>query len=103
MTENPAVRRVPTGTGSEIDPPLDDSWDDLTKLRWHLAATLLDASLAADSLSVQLMRGGYGSDDGFPMYQLGRPGYCMGPLSYTAMWDVINGVEFGARAAQEAA
>lgn len=96
------VRRVENASGSHIEPPLDDSWDDLRKLCWHLAVTLHDAGLPQSGMVVRLLTGGTEPLDDFPMYQLGIPGYSVGPLSYTAMWDVINGVEFGVRAAREA-
>lgn len=33
----PTVRRVFTQGGSHIEPPFDENWDNLTKLRWQAA------------------------------------------------------------------
>lgn len=39
------VERVETETGSRIEPPLDQRWDDLTKLQWKAAVVGLDCGV----------------------------------------------------------
>jgi hypothetical protein len=91
------VRRLADERGSYIDPPLDQEWDALTKLRWHLAVTLQDSGLAADALQIDPAdyRVGGVAQDGY--YCLHGLWFSVGALSYSSAWDVINGIEYGAR------
>ncbi len=46
------VTRVNHGGGSHVEPPFDESWNDLTKLEWATAVSLADAGLPPDAVKV---------------------------------------------------
>lgn len=84
MTE---VRRVVTGTGSHIEPPLDPAWPDLDKLRWKAAVVLVNTGVAAHVEE---------QPSGFVLSGLM---FSYGPEDYAGMWSVLNGIEIGHAAA----
>jgi hypothetical protein len=43
-----SVTRVRTDTGSHIEPELDETWDEVTKLRWNAAVVAHDTGLAVE-------------------------------------------------------
>lgn len=88
------VRRIHTDHGSHIHPALDQTWDDLTKLRWHLAVVLHDADLPPDAATVNP---GTLTVDGqpFPTYTLNHPGSVAVVGDFHRAWAVINGIAYG--------
>lgn len=93
-----SVERIHTERGSNIEPPLDQDWDNLTKLRWNLAVSLHDAGHPADAMRIEP------SDyrvDGVPQeaYNIVGPAGTTGAVGYSAMWVLINGVGYGLRSA----
>ena len=88
------VRRIHHASGSRIEPPLDQSWSDLEKLRWHAAVIEHDtgAPVRIDTarywIGAVLQRG---------FYDITLGGTNIGPLSYNAAWDYLNGIAIGAR------
>lgn len=89
------VHRVDTERGSYIEPPLKQSWDDLTKLRWHLAVVLHDHGLPEDSIRVE--EGDYRINGKRQpdAYNLSGPFGAFGCVGYHHMWGVINGLNLG--------
>jgi hypothetical protein len=92
------VRRVRDECGSHIEPDFDESWDRLTKLRWNLAVTLLDAGLPPDAAEVYAVR-----TVGGERYGLRRAGWSMGTFDYYTCWRNCVALGWGARLAREAA
>jgi hypothetical protein len=45
MSEPMHVVRVQDDTGTHIEPALDQTWDEVTKLRWHAAVVAHDTGL----------------------------------------------------------
>jgi ABC-type Fe3+ transport system substrate-binding protein len=83
------VTRVHDANGSHIEPPLDQAWDDLTKLTWHAAVVTHETGLA---IRVdQFERGSYG---------LAIGGTGLSERDFHSAWDYLNGVSTGATEAQ---
>jgi hypothetical protein len=94
------VTRVHDDTGSSIEPPLDEAWDDLTQLRWHAAVVAHDTGLR-----VTVNPGGEQRKVGEEWVAVpGTYGISVGRTSaaafnYAAAWTYLNGVSTGAREA----
>jgi hypothetical protein len=95
------VRRVHEEAGSHIEPPLDDGWSDLDKLRWHLAVALHDARLPEHLASVEP---GHVTRNGVPIAGLyniryrsvaGRTNGSWGAGDFRSTWSLINGIGLG--------
>ena len=86
------VQRIHTGRGSRIEPPLDQSWSPLEKLRWHLAVALHDAEMPPDLFMVE-------EEDapawGGRRYAVRWACGGMSSMSYDRMWTLINGISLG--------
>lgn len=88
------VTRIKTPTGSHIEPPLDQDWDDHTKLTWHAAVISHDTGIR-----IAVHPGMYTVDD------QPKPGYynlvvgssSSGPHTFHSAWAYLNGVCAGAR------
>ncbi|MBI0293317.1 hypothetical protein JBE04_02080 [Streptomyces sp. PRKS01-29] len=87
------VTRTHDATGSHIEPPLDQSWDEPTKLAWHAAVIAHDTGI-----TVQVH---HHSND--------RYGICIGDMSaggqtivgghtYQSAWEFVGAVGIGAEA-----
>lgn len=91
------VRRVPDRTGSSIEPPLDDAWDNLAKLRWKAAVVALESGIEV-SVDVGFFSIGGVCQSGY--YSLVIPGIggssCV--LKFSDAWTHLNGIAAGARA-----
>jgi len=92
---NVTVQRVTTEWGSRIEPPLDQSWSDLEKLRWHAAVVGVDAGVVAPRVDVCDY-----SSRRFGIWFPNRGYYTVqgcGPLRYAEAWDYLNGMLAGAK------
>jgi hypothetical protein len=99
------VRRIHTSNGSYIEPPLDQQWDALTKLRWQAGVVRADAGVTVYVMPGALTTPGL----------LGRPwvhwdyfALRIGQAShasyrYDEAWIFLNGVSAGAEATQREA
>lgn len=95
------VRMVQDGNLTTPEPPLDDDWSDLDKLRWHAGIVQ-----HRTGLRIRVSTGGYRERIGdewveIPgMYglQIGRRSLSARP--YQRAWDYLNGVEIGYEEAQ---
>jgi hypothetical protein len=87
------VHRVPRsdGLGSAVEPPLDPSWDDRTKLAWHAAVTSCDTG---HSVRVEVLPGRFRDS-----YRLSYGGDAVvgqvSPLSFIEAWSVVSGIAIG--------
>jgi hypothetical protein len=99
------VARIETENGSHIEPPLDQTWDNLTKLRWHAAVVMEDTGYLVDieieesdystrTLGVWVRNRGY--------YDIRIAGTVSGPHSFDGAWDYLTGVSAGIIAADRA-
>lgn len=96
------VRIVEHDRGSHVEPPLDQGWSDLDKLRWK-AGTVR----AAVGVVVRISPGAMSSPRPFGLghrIHWDRYGLYIGNGGYVAFtldqaWDFLNGVEAGASAA----
>ncbi len=88
------VRRVCTSTGSRIDPPLEDAWGDLQKLRWKAAVAQVDCGVAVTVNNANYTVNG----KPYPAFVVGVEGASSGPHSVGTAWAVINGIIYGAGA-----
>ena len=91
-----SVERIHTERGSHIEPPLEQDWDNLTKLRWRLAVVLHDAGLPDDAMRVEP------ADyriNGVPQEAYGviGAGGISGAIGYHSTWTFLNGVSYGLR------
>lgn len=93
-----AVQRVADESGSHIEPPLDQSWDELTKLRWHAGVVEADCGVRAYIMPGALTTPGlFGS---FRVHwnqyaiRIGNRSHSSFPFSEA--WTFLNGVESGA-------
>jgi len=88
------VRRVYASTGSHIEPPLEDAWGDLQKLRWKAAVTQVDCGVAVTVNNADYTVAGKVC----PAFVVGVEGASSGPHSMGTAWSVINGIMYGAEA-----
>lgn len=102
MSLSPAMRvnRVEDDTGSHIEPPLDELWDNHDKLRWNLAVTLTDGGIPYDRLTIEP---GHYTVGGVPQesYVIMGPGRVVTTGNYYASWTLINGIGLGLALAPE--
>jgi hypothetical protein len=96
MTEEMRVVRVETETGSHIEPPLDQDWDDLTKLRWHAAVVTYDTGIPIEVYDGRYSVKRFGKWRPVPgVYGFSVPGCSGGAMSYQSMWSWLNGFSSG--------
>lgn len=93
------ARMVPTRDGWKPEPPLDPTWPDLIKLRWH-AALIRDKT----GLNIAVNKGKY-SINGIPQagyyavhLRYGNTAQLSGPHTFADAWNYLNGIETGATA-----
>lgn len=79
------VTRVHTDSGSHIEPPLDQAWDEPTKLTWHAASVTHDTGI---NITI------HDAEQGF--YNLAVGSSSISPLDYRSAWDFLIGVHTGA-------
>lgn len=87
-----------------VQPPLDQGWDDLTKLRWRAGLLLADTGIFAT-----ITTNCYSEPDwrGRQRFRKDLFGITIGNVGHVAFtldegWTFFNGVEEGARVAREA-
>lgn len=83
------VTRVYTGTGSHIEPPLEDHWSNRQKLEWHAAVAEHDTGLR---VLVHPMPRRFGLGEDYSI-QVGRRSTSAMP--YDRAWTYINGISVG--------
>ena len=95
------VQRVREGNGSHIEPPLDEGWTDLEKLRWHLSVALHDARLPDHLATVELGNLKVNGRTVGPVYDIrytsvARTGAgSWGCGGFRESWSLINGIGLG--------
>jgi hypothetical protein len=87
MDELPTVARVADEHGSHIEPPLDENWTSLEKLRWRAACV----RLASPDLPIGVRQ--YEGDP--PTYGLVIGNTGVGDMPFHQCWTYLNGVETG--------
>lgn len=80
------VRRIRTEGGTHIEPPLDPSWSNLDKLRWHVAVVKLECDL-----DIQVF-------ESCGLYSFMVNGLNSPHLAYQHAWYYLLGVEIGDQA-----
>lgn len=90
------VKRITTGTSSRVEPPLEEQWSDLTKLRWHAAVVSLDTGsevriLVEPSTSAWKPRWSpfWISEDSFQITVGDSTAF---PFDFHSAWTYLNGV-----------
>lgn len=88
--------RIHTDRGSHIEPPLDPSWDDLTKLRWHAGVVAADTGLRVEvrdgaALDAKTLRPRPGC------YSVNVGGSSAAAYSFHEAWTYLSGVSTGVR------
>lgn len=95
-----AVERVQTGHGSHIEPPFDDSWDTLTKLRWQAGVVLADCGVSVGITTGSYQRKlpllGYVTVPNVYSLNIGNASHSA--YDYNEVWTFLNGVTAGANA-----
>ncbi|MDJ0010116.1 hypothetical protein [Gordonia alkanivorans] len=88
------VTRVHTENGSHIEPPLDQKWSELDKLRWNAGVVIADTGVP---LRIKLNDNARYTSNGvdIPVYGL-QLGSMSTSRRFHAMWDYLNGVSAGA-------
>lgn len=102
------VIRVRDQRGSRIEPPMDDEWDQATKLAWQAAVVALDTGLdiavTAGGLRRRNRRRWWRPrprwQDVPDVYSIHIGTSFITPLSFYAAWTLLNGISAGARAAR---
>lgn len=89
MGEHPTVARVDDRSGSFVEPPLDQNWTQLEKLRWHLAVNELDYDIRWTV--TELSPGMFALSTSSPG---GSSGVAAQP--FRQAWDFITALGFGA-------
>lgn len=85
------IVRIHTDHGSHIEPPLEQSWTRLAKLRWHAAVASHDSGLEiVVNPTKKLM------PQTFMVTIVGHTGHSDRP--YADAWTLINGIASGAQA-----
>ena len=100
MNEPMTVVMVPDKHGAHPEPPLDDRWDDLTKLRWNAALIEHQTGIrvVVSTGGHQTLRHGAWVDEP-GRYSLQVGGSSISSFDFRGAWDVMIGVELGAQAA----
>lgn len=96
-----SVTRVHTRNGSHIEPPLDASWSELLKLRWKAGVLAADTGVVVE-IQAGGMRDAKGNDVAGYFRLFSRTGNQRGPMRFGAMWDYLNGMEFGIECSERA-
>jgi hypothetical protein len=96
--ELPIVARIETGDGSHIEPPLDQSWDEATKLAWHAAAVAADTGLRIHVHDEAASNADGREIPGWYALSIGHTG--CSAMDYGTAWTYLNGVVTGAREAR---
>ncbi|MCX4605493.1 hypothetical protein OG402_34050 [Streptomyces anulatus] len=87
------VTQVHEASGSHIEPPLDQAWDELTKLTWKAAVVTLDTGLDVAITEAHYFTNGV-RNQGFYNAVVGHSS--IGPLNFRSTWDYLSGVSTGA-------
>lgn len=96
--ELPAVTRVHTGQGSHIEPPLDQDWDEATKLAWQAAVVAHDTGLRIRVHDEAFVTS---NGDAVPgTYSINVGLSSCSALPYRKAWTYLNGVSTGAQQAK---
>jgi hypothetical protein len=92
------VTRVEDATGTHIEPPLDQTWDEETKLRWQAAVVAHDTGLTIGLHPHHPTHGRtqYGITIG-EINKGGQTSLSMRP--YYDAWDALTHISIGAKAA----
>jgi hypothetical protein len=96
------LERVTTKRGSHVDPPLDEDWSDLVKLKWNAAVVRVDCGV---EVTVRVAESQYrrGSGKWLPAkpdrYQALAPGGSCDMGDFRESWAYLNGVRIGAEIA----
>lgn len=98
--ELPAVTRVETDHGSNVEPPLNPAWNDERKLAWHAAVTAYDSGVSVRVFAgaSQIQHGGEWVDvpDSYSLTIGGSSSHSS--YSFQRAWAFLNGVDAGAGA-----
>lgn len=101
MMDEMVVTRVLTEHGGHIEPPLDESWSDLDKLRWWAAAVAVDTGLRVSvSESEQRTRrhGRWVPERG--LYSVSVGSSFRSGATFNNCWTFLSGVCTGAQQAR---
>lgn len=88
------MQRIHTERGSHIEPPLDQDWTALEKLRWHLSVALHDAEQPDDLMDVReadYRINGVRQE----AYDVTGPSGSCGALGFHETWVLIHGIGYG--------
>jgi hypothetical protein len=96
------VARVQDEQGSHIEPPLDESWDRMTKLTWQAAVISVDTGIeiAVGPGTTSVMRAGSWHLIPNTYSVTIRGTTACGSLDFHETWWFLNGIEAGVRAEQ---
>lgn len=97
------VRRVGTEHGSHVEPPLEQSWSNLDKLRWHAALVEHETGITVRVVTGALSAKPLGRWRVVPDSYSFRVGHGqIGSFDYREAWTYLNGVADGAKAREGA-
>lgn len=92
------VERVRTERGSRIEPPMNQRWSDLDKLRWQAAVVATDTGqeVVVTAGGEQVKRFGRWVD--VPgSYSIRVGGSSIGSFNFGSAWTFLTGVSIGAQ------
>lgn len=91
-----AVIRVQDESGSHIEPPLDETWTDLDKLRWHAAVVAADTGLRVSvQAAEQYTKAGVRWEIEVGLYSVNVGFSATSGLRFDRAWTYLNGVSTG--------
>ncbi|HEX2244280.1 MAG TPA: hypothetical protein VHK27_13730 [Gammaproteobacteria bacterium] len=91
--ELPEVRRIPTDTGSYIEPPLEQDYSDDEKIAWHAAVIALDTGATIRVFAH--------FENHRRSYSIMIPGHYSGSSrGFQQIWEWLNGFDIGYRTAR---
>jgi ABC-type Fe3+ transport system substrate-binding protein len=93
------ITRVQDATGSHIEPPLDATWTDLTKLQWQAAVVAHDTGLTVQVRDRARLNGGRPIDGWYGISVGSNSGSA---YDFHEAWTFLTGVAVGASQAATA-
>lgn len=101
MSEPMDVTRVQDDNGTHIEPPLDQAWDEVTKLRWHAAVVAHDIGLTVDLHPHLSSNGRY--HYGITLGEINKGGQTsISGGTYHQAWHALTLISIGAEAVRHA-
>lgn len=98
----PTVTRVQEGRSSNVEPPIDDAWDEAAKLAWHAAIVAHDTGLRIKLHDEALIVNDQPQPGYYHIAVYGSGVSSASSFTYRDAWTYLSGITVGAQMAKEA-